>query len=337
MIAKLAKKPEQLLGEFAPALWPRSRILLQTSHDDRRKFRRDPRIHFGDEHRLFVDVLVPYRIAVETVKRGKAHEALIEQHADGVEVGAAVQRLSHRLFGRHVMRSAHCAATDGEPAVELRRRDAKVGEHRVAVVVEQHVVGLHVAVHHALPVRVVERRADLRRDPHDPVHLDRAVLRQVVRETPAPEKRQNEIDYLTHLTVVDRRADERMNEPARRLRLAAKAQTHLAVARQVRVHDLHRQRPAELLVFGGVHVGHAARPEPADDAIPVAHCVPQRRDQCVGHFRRHTHVGKIRRALGTLLGGAAVPGAAIGAEHGVNLQQRPRGRAAVLAACRQYP
>ena len=49
--------------------------------------------------------------------------------------------------------------------MEARRRDAEVGDQRVAVLVEQHVVGLHVAMHDAAAMRVVERARDLRRTP----------------------------------------------------------------------------------------------------------------------------------------------------------------------------
>ncbi len=46
--------------------------------------------------------------------------------------------------------------------MKARGRDAEVRDERVAVLVEQDVVRLHIAVHDAVPVRVVERDRDLR-------------------------------------------------------------------------------------------------------------------------------------------------------------------------------
>ena len=50
-------------------------------------------------------------------------------------------------------------------------RDPEVGDQRLAVV-EQNVLGLDVAMDHAVPVRVVERVGHLARDPHG--FVDRA-------------------------------------------------------------------------------------------------------------------------------------------------------------------
>ena len=69
----------------------------------------------------------------------------------------------------------------GEPLAGLtqrrvgqRARDAEVGDERAAIGREQHVLGLDVAVEHAVLVRVMERGGHFARDP------DRLVERQLM-------------------------------------------------------------------------------------------------------------------------------------------------------------
>ena len=122
------------------------------------------------------------------------------------------------------------------------------------------------------------------------------------------------VDVDAHVAVVDRRADERMQQAARGLRLATEAHPHLRVTREVRVHDLHGQRAPKLFMFRGVDVRHAARSEAADDAVPVAHGLPEHRDDAVGHLGGRAHLRQHRRARGARFGRTPVPGAAIRAE-----------------------
>src|SRR5581483_3979815 len=68
----------------------------------------------------------------------------------------------------------------------------------------------------------------------------------------------------------------------RALRLAAEALDELLVGRVPVVEQLQRNRPAELLVLGEVHVRHPARPELAPDHVaPVEDAVDE------GVVRRH--------------------------------------------------
>jgi hypothetical protein len=94
------------------------------------------------------------------LERERAGEHLVGDDAERVLVAAAVDgALAERLLGAHVRRRPHGHAGDGEALVLLRRAgDAEVGDEGApALPVEEHVVGLHVAVHHAVRVGVGER------------------------------------------------------------------------------------------------------------------------------------------------------------------------------------
>ena len=95
------------------------------------------------------------RVGVEREDAGPPLEA---DHAEGVEVGRVREFVAQGLFGRHVGRRAHRAAGAGlhEGGGGQQLGHAEVGEVGVAVLIEQDVLRLQVAVDHAAPVRVVE-------------------------------------------------------------------------------------------------------------------------------------------------------------------------------------
>ena len=103
----------------------------------------------------------------------RAGEHLVEHDAEGVDVGATVERISGRLFGAHVLRRADDGAFTrelrGRPGLFLLRRlrglgDTEVRHQDVAALVQQDVVRLDVAVDDLVAVRVGERVGHLARN-----------------------------------------------------------------------------------------------------------------------------------------------------------------------------
>ena len=98
--------------------------------------------------------------AVEPVNGGSPESISYSTAAQGVDVRAGGDlALAHRLLGAHVVRRAERHAGLGHPApagLAGRERDAEVGDQGLAVV-QQDVLGLDVAVDHAVAVGVVER------------------------------------------------------------------------------------------------------------------------------------------------------------------------------------
>jgi len=96
------------------------------------------------------------------VQRRHSREHLVEDAPQAEDVAPAVhQVVPARLFGAHVLRRSHDHSDVGEPTVLARlpvhsERHAEVGEQRVPVL-EQDVLRLDVAVHHAARVGEGER------------------------------------------------------------------------------------------------------------------------------------------------------------------------------------
>ena len=88
-----------------------------------------------------------------------------EHERERVQVGATVELHALRLLGRRVARGAeHRARRLGPARLGERARETEVGDAHDAVLVEQQVRGLDVAVQHAAGVRVLERRRDVAAD-----------------------------------------------------------------------------------------------------------------------------------------------------------------------------
>ena len=99
--------------------------------------------------------------------RGIARKGFIQHGAERIDVGAAVDlTIAGGLFGRHVLRGAEREAGLRDPraaGVADGECDPEVGDEGLAFV-EENVLGLEVAVDHAVPVRVVERAGNRGRD-----------------------------------------------------------------------------------------------------------------------------------------------------------------------------
>ena len=100
---------------------------------------------------------------VLAVERHIPGEHLVEDDAERVDVRLAVDVVAERLLGRDVVGRAEHAAVGGQPVLVERAGDAEVGDLGRALVVDQHVLGLDVAVDDVVRVGAAERAGDLDR------------------------------------------------------------------------------------------------------------------------------------------------------------------------------
>ncbi len=191
-------------------------------------------------------------------------ERLERDRGQRVDVRRRPRLATVELLRRHVRRGAEHRAAARDPRAVRGGRNAEVGELRHAVLADQDVSGLDVAMHHSLRVRVVERLAEVEHHPPDLLRPHRA----------APEHtRQRLAVHVLHddqhaLVVgggVEHRDEVRVVQRCAELRLAGEAL--LDVGRAVGVQALDGNLAAETLVLAEEDGGHAAGAEVPDYPI----------------------------------------------------------------------
>lgn len=258
---ELALESRQGLCQLRAVLETLRRLLREQLVEHRlqhRKVRRQLRQGCGDVHDA-------HRERILGLIRHAPEQQLMEHDTERVQVGATVERQSTRLFGTHVVRRADDGAGVRHARVVGGTRNAEVGEHRGAVFAQQDVVGLDVAVDHALALGIAQRRGDLAR------HAQREG--QVARRAVAGQHRaagqvfHRDVVGITHPSDVVHLHHVRVLELGRDSGFAQEALTELLVAEQGGRHHLQRHFALHRFLQGQIHGGHAATAERSQDAV----------------------------------------------------------------------
>ena len=209
---------------------------------------------------------------VMPVNGGRPGEQLVRHGAHGVDVHPVVEvRVGGRLLRRHIGRSAERHAGGGEllaaGGLAHRLGHAEVGHQGVAAG-EHHVVGLDVAVHHALAVGVGQRVHHLDQDLDRVVHRQFADPRQPLAQRLSLDVGHDEVEEAAGLAGIVERQNVGMLQAGRHLDFAEEA---LAAERggELRAEHLECHEAAVAEVFRQVHGGHAAGPDLPLDAVAV--------------------------------------------------------------------
>jgi len=266
------------------------------------------------------DVLVADRERVLAVERHAAGEALIRDDAEGIDVGAPVERLRAGLLRTHVMRRADGHPGARELAARRRLRDPEIGDHRQPVLVEHDVVGLDVAVDDAALVRVREGARHLDQDLTDLGRRERAARGQHGRQRLTAQELHDEIDHPAGLADAIDRDDAGVFELGGRTRFALEPLDELLVEREGERQDLDRHVALQLFLARLEDDGHPAAAQLVDDLVLVFQLLPHQIqlrhvDLRVAHGGDWSRVGQIQSARAAELAGVVVLGAAAGAVH----------------------
>ena len=179
---------------------------------------------------------------------------MVERAAEGVDVGAVVDLLAAHLLGGDVVGRAPDLA-----GVALHRGEAEIDELRVAVRVEEHVLGLHVAVDEPLLGGERKRVSHLLAHLHHAHGVHRAGVRlHLLVEGTAAHELHRDVRHAVLLSEgVDLR-DVRVVEARRRLGLALEALHERRVVAEGLQHHLDGDLAVQHLVARQVDAAHAA-------------------------------------------------------------------------------
>ena len=216
---------------------------------------------------VLVGDLVEDRHQVLGAERAPARQELVEHAADAEQVGAAVDLGAFHLLGRHVVGGADDRAgpghrRGGEP------RHAEVHDLHRAVVVQEDVGGLDVAVHDAGLVSVCQPRQHLHQDVDLLLHAHRRHLPHRLLEVVALEQLHRHVRRaIGVVTEVEDVHHVRVLHPRDGLRLAVETLLQLLIVGDRGDHHLERDLALEHLVLGQVHLTHGALAENPDDLV----------------------------------------------------------------------
>src|SRR5918995_201985 len=198
-------------------------------------------------------------------------------------VASPVHVVAERLLGRDVVRRAEDAAVRGQPLLLERPRDAEVGDLGGALLVDEDVLGLDVAVDDVAGVGGPQRAGDLdgvrdrlvdRQPPHPPDALLQRLPLDVL---------EDDVGRAILLAGVDHADDVRVVELGDGAGLAAEALQLVGVRRDLAMHELHRDLALQRHVEGAVDRRH---PTGADLGVEAIATVEARADQRA-HERAH--------------------------------------------------
>ena len=191
------------------------------------------------------------------MKRRRPRQALVQHAGERVTVGAGVDVLTADLLRGDVVERPHYLPGLGRVAAELLG-DPEVRQVRVAVLVDEHVGGLDVAMHEPAPVRGVERARDLGEDVERALGRQPALPAQQRSHVAAVDEAHREVQLPVVLAGLIDRDDVRMVQGGGKARLLEEAAPEQLVPGQLGRDQLQRHRALEREVGRPVDNAHAA-------------------------------------------------------------------------------
>ena len=263
-------------GELVGALEAADRVFLERLHRDLDEALGD--VALGGDHarirRRQREVHEHHLRGRVGLEREAAREQLEEDHADGVEIAAGVDRIAAALLGRHVVGGAadDARARDvGRADLGLHLREAEVDDlHEVAAGphgLDDDVLGLQIAVNDVEVVGLGEGGEHLAEDVDDALEGERPLFVDDAGQVFPAEELHDQVELRAALAEVDHADRVRVIEAAGGAGLGDEADRRALVAEEVRVDDLHRDRASEGLLLGPIDAAHTADADELEDPV----------------------------------------------------------------------
>ena len=205
-----------------------------------------------------------------------ARQGLVGHRGQRVDVGGRAGLVALELLGRHVHRRAEHHAAAGDARALHRRGDPQIGELGHAVLADQDVGRLHVAVHDARLVSVIERGSHVADHRYRGLLVERPLGDRLLQRLSLHVLHDDQHRLPVGGHVVD---GHEVGVVERGAHPGLPLETLSAVLQAVGVQGLDGHAAAQPLVLGQHHPGHASHPDGAELAVAA-------RDQFSG-FRRH--------------------------------------------------
>ena len=210
-----------------------------------------------------------------------AGEHLVENDAQGKQVGPGIDPPALGLLRRHVSRRAHQHAGLRHAVHFHRPRQPEVHHRDPAAAVYHDVLRLEVAVNDALGMGRFQGAGHLPHYTEAFIVGGPSLLEQGSEVPPLDELHGDELEALGHAQVINA-DDVLVGDLAGQDQLLLEAREDLGIAGQFGADDLHRQQAVQLAVPGLVDRPHAAFPEHLENLITVG-------QQAARHKRRRSH------------------------------------------------
>ena len=165
---------------------------------------------------------------------------LVEDEAEGVDVGATVDGVAVHLLGSEVAGGPDHGAGASQIVATGRLGDSEVGDLHPSVRLHEHVRRFDVAMHEPLTVRVLERVGHLRGDVDRLVHGQPVVVVHQTPQGPSFDELHDDVRGAVVVTGVVRRHDPGMRELRGGDRFVAKAHAQRVVDGELGQEQLDR-------------------------------------------------------------------------------------------------
>jgi hypothetical protein len=246
-------------------------FLIERTHHRRHQCRRQILNELSDRLRLLVDDLHHHdgrRVALEGPM---AREQLVEHDAARKDVGAAVDFTARDLLGRHVEGTPENAAR-----IRHRRRgdfrDAEVEQLDRAVVEQPDVRRLHVAVHDALLVGVMQAGQELGDDVELLHERQRRPALHALREALAAQELHRDIGGAVVFGELVDRDDVPVLQPGGSAGLTIEARARGLVRREIARHHFDRHFAIEDGIAAAIEQTHPAAAHALDHFVSTNAC-----------------------------------------------------------------
>ncbi len=252
---------DEVVREFGHRLVSRLGVLLHAPLDDGLEKRGHVVPERRDALRCLVDDRVEHSVLIVGGERTLPRDHLVERHAERPDVGPVIDPPAARLLRRHVGHRADRRALSRSARLTGERRQAEVEDLGPAVLCDEDVGGLDVAVDDAPAVRLGEAPCDPEPELRDVGELERTPLHPFLECLALVAGHGDEEPAVVRLVDVVDGADVRVIERRRGARLLDEALLGVLVPRQLGGEELEGDGPLEAGVLGAVHDTHAALTE----------------------------------------------------------------------------